>query len=76
MLNFRWALSTAVLIMLAFMSYLTTTFMIESMASANAMLNWKRSQVIKRSESVTHDDLPQETSDSDSLIPTPSRAIK
>jgi hypothetical protein len=62
--------------MLAFMSYLTTTFMIESMASANAMLNWKRSQIIKRSESVTHDDLPQETSDSDSLIPTPSRAIK
>jgi hypothetical protein len=42
--------------MLAFMSYLTTTFMIEAMASANAMLNWKRSQIIKRSESVTHDD--------------------
>jgi hypothetical protein len=40
----RWGLSTAVLVMLAFMSYLTTTFMIESMASANAMLNVKRSQ--------------------------------
>ena len=65
-LFFRWALSTAVLIMLAFMSYLTTTFMIEAMASANAMLNYKRSQIIKRSESITHDDLHNEATTSDS----------
>ena len=52
----RWGLSAAVLLMLAFMSYLTTTFMIESMAAANAMINWKRSKIIKRAESVTADD--------------------
>jgi hypothetical protein len=52
--------------MLAFMSYMTTTFMIEAMASANAMINWKRSQVIKRAESVTvDDDDGSVTSDSD-----------
>jgi len=40
--------------------------MIEAMASANAMINWKRSQVIKRAESVTvDDDDGSVTSDSD-----------
>ena len=37
-----WALGSAVIVMLAFMSYLTTTFVIESMAAANAMQNFKR----------------------------------
>ena len=37
-----WALGTAVIVALAFMSYLTTTFVIEAMAAANAMQNFKR----------------------------------
>jgi len=48
-----WALGSAVIVMLAFMSYLTTTFVIESMAAANAMQNFKRAQRLKRSEGST-----------------------
>ena len=40
--KFRWALGSAILVMLAFMSYLTATFVIESMAAANAVVQWKR----------------------------------
>ena len=41
-LIFRWALGSAILVMLAFMSYLTATFVIEAMAAANAVVQWKR----------------------------------
>jgi hypothetical protein len=61
-----WALSTAVLVMLAFMSFMTTTFMVESMASANALLKWRKMQAIKRADSVSRDD----PSDSDPQLPT------
>ena len=44
-----WLLSMIIIILLAFMSYLTATFVIESMASANAMVHWKRLQRLKRS---------------------------
>jgi len=44
-----WFLSMIIIIMLAFMSYLTATFVIESMAAANAMVHWKRLQRLKRS---------------------------
>ncbi len=37
-----WALGAAVMLMLAFMSYLTATFVVEAMAAANAMVHWKR----------------------------------
>ena len=40
--HFRWALGSAILVMLAFMSYLTATFVIEAMAAANAVVQWKR----------------------------------
>ena len=40
--EFRWALGSAILVMLAFMSYLTATFVIEAMAAANAVVQWKR----------------------------------
>ena len=43
-----WALSSAVLILLAFMSFLTATFVIETMASANALGRWRRLQRLKR----------------------------
>ena len=43
-----WGLSSVIIILLAFMSYLTATFVIESMAAANAMVHWKRLQTLKR----------------------------
>lgn len=51
-----WLLSTVIIIMLAFMSYLTATFMIESMASANAIIYWRRLQRLKRSSTSTISD--------------------
>jgi len=44
-----WALSTVIIVLLAFMSFLTATFVIESMASANAMIHWKRLKRLKQS---------------------------
>ena len=44
-----WFLSSVIIILLAFMSYLTATFVVETMASTNAMIHWKRLQRIKRS---------------------------
>lgn len=43
-----WLLSLIIVIILAFMSYLTTTFVIEAMASANALVHWKTLQHYKR----------------------------
>lgn len=43
-----WLLSLIIVIVLAFMSYLTTTFVIEAMASANALVHWKTLQHYKR----------------------------
>ena len=45
-----WLLSSVIIIMLAFMSYLTATFVIESMAAANAMVYWNRLQSLKSIE--------------------------
>lgn len=44
-----YVLSSIILILLAFISYLTATFVIESMAAANALLHQKRLQRLKRS---------------------------
>lgn len=43
-----WALSLAIVILLAFMSYLTTTFVIEAMASTNALVHGKTLRHYKR----------------------------
>jgi hypothetical protein len=37
-----------IVVMLAFMSFVTATFMIEAMAAANAMVHWRRLQRLKR----------------------------
>ncbi|XP_015234887.1 PREDICTED: transmembrane protein 104-like [Cyprinodon variegatus] len=37
-----WVVSLSLIAFLAFMSYMTTTFVIEAMAAANAQLRWKR----------------------------------
>ncbi|XP_004615791.1 transmembrane protein 104 [Sorex araneus] len=39
-----WLVSLLMLLFLGFMSFVTTTFVIESMAAANAQLRWKRAQ--------------------------------
>ncbi|CAJ0939956.1 unnamed protein product [Ranitomeya imitator] len=40
--NAGWLISLILIIFLAFMSYMTTTFVVEAMAAANAQLRWKR----------------------------------
>lgn len=51
-----WLLSTIIIILLALMSYLTTTYVIESMASANALMHHRRLQRVKKS---SHSDQPE-----------------
>jgi len=44
-----WLLSSLLMVLLAFMSFLTATFVIEAMAAANALVHWRRVQQLKRS---------------------------
>nr|XP_006635158.1 PREDICTED: transmembrane protein 104 isoform X2 [Lepisosteus oculatus] len=46
-----WVVSLALICFLAFMSYMTTTFVIEAMAAANAHLRWKRRETEKINDS-------------------------
>ncbi|XP_049853891.1 transmembrane protein 104 homolog isoform X3 [Schistocerca gregaria] len=43
-----WLLGLTVICTLAFISFITVTFVIETMASANAIMQWKRLQQMKR----------------------------
>ncbi|OWR47673.1 transmembrane protein 104 homolog isoform X1 [Danaus plexippus] len=43
-----WGLSTISLVFLAFMSFMNATYVVETMACANAVFKWKRLQFIKR----------------------------
>ncbi|KAJ8678695.1 hypothetical protein QAD02_014482 [Eretmocerus hayati] len=43
-----WLLGTTVVLILAFISYITVTFVIESIASANAIITWKKTQERRR----------------------------
>lgn len=56
-----WLLSSIIITLLAFMSYLTATFVIESMASTNAMIHWRRLQRIKRSGGSVSEELVTRT---------------
>jgi len=56
-----WFLSSIIIILLAFMSYLTATFVVEAMASTNAMIHWKRLQRIKRSGGSVSEELVTRT---------------
>nr|XP_029492378.1 transmembrane protein 104-like [Oncorhynchus nerka] len=56
-----WAVSLALISFLAFMSYMTTTFVIEAMAAANAQLCWKR----REQEEVQDSDSTSDYSDDD-----------
>ncbi|XP_078257366.1 transmembrane protein 104 isoform X1 [Rhinoraja longicauda] len=57
-----WAVSLALIIFLAFMSYMTTTFVIEAMAAANAHLRWKKRE---RQRSVVDSDASSDSYDDD-----------
>lgn len=43
-----WLLGTVFIVLLAFISYMTVTFVIETMACANAVNHWRRLQFLKR----------------------------
>uniref|UniRef100_A0A3P9HLF6 Transmembrane protein 104 n=1 Tax=Oryzias latipes TaxID=8090 RepID=A0A3P9HLF6_ORYLA len=62
-----WVVSLALICFLAFMSYMTTTFVIEAMAAANAQLRWKR----REQEETDYNDSTSEDSD-DGLDPSRS----
>lgn len=47
-----WMLSLVVIVLLALISYMTVTFVIESIACANAVKTWQNLQVLKRSNNV------------------------
>lgn len=43
-----WLLGLILITVLAFISYMTVTFVIETMACANAVIHWRRLQFLKR----------------------------
>ncbi|KAK7805357.1 hypothetical protein U0070_027196, partial [Myodes glareolus] len=45
-----WLVSLILLVFLGFMSFVTTTFVMEAMAAANAQLHWKRMEIHKEEE--------------------------
>ncbi|XP_035471517.1 transmembrane protein 104 isoform X1 [Scophthalmus maximus] len=56
-----WVVSLSLIAFLGFMSYMTTTFVIEAMAAANAQLRWKR----REQEQIDDSDSTSEYSDDD-----------
>ncbi|EPQ19000.1 Transmembrane protein 104 [Myotis brandtii] len=58
-----WLVSLFLLVFLGFMSFVTTTFVVEAMAAANAQLHWKRMENHQE-----EDDSSSTASDSDSLV--------
>ncbi|KAF7249115.1 hypothetical protein EYD10_04752 [Varanus komodoensis] len=61
-----WLVSLILVMFLGFMSYMTTTFVMEAMAAANAQLRWKRMEKHKEGDD---DDSSSGVSDSDVLLP-------
>ncbi|XP_039082226.1 transmembrane protein 104 isoform X2 [Hyaena hyaena] len=59
-----WLVSLALLVFLGFMSFVTTTFVVEAMAAANAQLRWKRMENHQEEE----EDDSSTASDSDVLV--------
>lgn len=66
-----WALGLVVIIVLAFISYLTVTFVIETIACANAVMHWRRLQFLKRDHRALLDD-EIESDDPSGNVPTDS----
>lgn len=51
-----WCLSFVVLILLALVSYITVTFVIEAMAGANAIKNWQSLQALRYKRNSNEED--------------------
>lgn len=67
-----WVVSLTLICFLAFMSYMTTTFVIEAMAAANAQLRWKR----REQEEVSNTDSSSEYSDDEVTIRGRSESVE
>lgn len=69
-----WLLSTIIIILLAFMSYLTATFVIESMACANAIVHHRRIQRLKKSSTSepTAEEVLENNQDDEVIIANPN----
>ncbi|CAB3370906.1 Hypothetical predicted protein [Cloeon dipterum] len=65
-----WAAGVGLILVLAFMSFLTVTFVVESIAAANALLKWKRIQERKSSDDHTneHNDTTEDAEEDDPLV--------
>ncbi|XP_043941096.1 transmembrane protein 104 [Protopterus annectens] len=63
-----WVVSLALIIFLGFMSYMTTTFVIESMAAANAHLRWKRREKKKADDDADSSPGVSDVEDDDVVI--------
>lgn len=59
-----WVVSVSLITFLAFMSFMTTTFVIEAMAAANAQLRWKR----REQEEINDSDSSSDYSDDEVSI--------
>ncbi|XP_030649637.1 transmembrane protein 104 [Chanos chanos] len=59
-----WVVSLALICFLAFMSFMTTTFVIEAMAAANAQLRWKR----REQEEINSSDSSSDYSDDEVTV--------
>lgn len=65
-----WALSLVVLLLLAIISYMTVTFVIEAMACANAIKNWQNLQVLRRRSRNSHSENENEHEREDGELET------
>lgn len=68
-----WALGCSVILVLAFISFVTVTFVIETMASANAIVTWRHIQHRKRALQTIGESGPSNSDSEDTpLVAAPS----
>lgn len=58
-----WALGFVIVSVLAFISFVTVTFVIETIACGNAVLHWRQLQLLKRDKSMLSDELDSDRED-------------
>uniref|UniRef100_A0A6M2DYN0 Putative amino acid transporter n=1 Tax=Xenopsylla cheopis TaxID=163159 RepID=A0A6M2DYN0_XENCH len=67
-----WGLGLAAIIFLAFISFVTVTFVIETISCANALMHWKRLGLLKREKCITdeecNDDISEDSFEIDSNL--------
>ncbi|XP_015182465.1 PREDICTED: transmembrane protein 104 homolog [Polistes dominula] len=65
-----WVLGFSVILILAFISFMTVTFVIEVMASANAIVTWRQIQHRKRAMQTLGDSCPSNSDSEDTPLVT------